>query len=570
VSAIFAPNPRGGPPMLLLASKDDGVRVMENPDESKESRVILDLKGPRFLCTNGERGLQAIAIHPKFNVEEGNYWIYLFYTERTPRCLLGSEHEDETVGPRNIVARFRMNPDTLMIDLESKQELWASPPGFGRNHNGGAMAFGVDGKLWLTCGDNNNVEAVQDLKNTLGTVIRINPEDGNIPVDNPFSRHNGYNSYRCSKYGGRVPPHAPEDAVCAEIFAYGFRNPFRITMDPTATDKVKFTIQDVGQDTWEEISEGGTDYAGRNYGWPTYEGVCKADSTVNCPKVEDSNMVEPYHWYMHRDRRYSTFFYGACITAAVSIPKGIWPPKYRYLFADFVFREVYHLMKNSKLECRTCVPPIPGTKNATFYQSPYAFDSHNFNGGRMTDLLFGPYNDTQALYVVQGGFDSVVRIRYTGSLNTPPLADFSVPYKNFEPGKVVQFTSTSADEDGDDLTFEWDFGDGSNSTAENPRHIYKKAGQYKVTLTVIDEADQAQESSQVIVVGQLPNATIVSPSEGDLFQVGQLLELQGYAIDSNGNDIPDSRIEWEVRQHHAGMLKRCLSFSLNCDFALHC
>jgi PKD domain len=290
------------------------------------------------------------------------------------------------------------------------------------------------------------------------------------------------------------------------------------------------------------------------------EGVCEEGSTTNCDFSKDADLVEPYHWYMHRDVTYSSFYQGGCITAGVFVPEGIWPSKYRYLFADFTFKEVYNLMKRSRFECRECIPPLPGTKNVTFYQSPTTNKYYkDLNGGRMTDLFFGPFGDTQALYLVQGGDDTVLRIRYTGSKNAPPLVNFSVPEEGvLKAGESIQFASATTDEDGDDLAFKWDFGDGSESDKENPEHVYNQTGQFRVTLTVTDAANQTQQNSQTVVVGQKPDATMLSPTFGEHFQVGQHLTLLGDAVDSEGAKIPDSQIEWEVRQHHAGMSTRTL------------
>jgi Glucose / Sorbosone dehydrogenase len=116
ISGTFAPNPRSnGKPMLLLGSKEGQVSVVENPDESPDATLILDLKDE--MCHDTERGLQNIAVHPDFAV---NRFIYLFYNKFKEGCLA----DDSEDGPWNVVARFVMDPDTLQLDYDTREEIW--------------------------------------------------------------------------------------------------------------------------------------------------------------------------------------------------------------------------------------------------------------------------------------------------------------------------------------------------------------------------------------------------------------------------------------------------------------
>ena len=134
------------------------------------------------------------------------------------------------------------------------------------------MEFGNDGKLYVTHGEAGVQQNSQTKRNVLGTLLRLN-DDGSTPEDNPFTATNGFDAYDCRETQGKVPKNATSIAVCSEIYAIGFRNPFRIAIDPNEKEKVKFSIQDVGGRTWEELSYGGTDYAGKNYGWNVHEGT---------------------------------------------------------------------------------------------------------------------------------------------------------------------------------------------------------------------------------------------------------------------------------------------------------
>jgi glucose/arabinose dehydrogenase len=113
------------------------------------------------------------------------------------------------------------------------------------NHNGGALAFGPDDKLYVAVGENARASNAQTLGNRLGKILRVN-RDGSIPTDNPFfSRATGLNR---------------------AIWALGLRNPFTFAFNAAGTSMF---INDVGQGSREEINDGG---AGANYGWPDTEG----------------------------------------------------------------------------------------------------------------------------------------------------------------------------------------------------------------------------------------------------------------------------------------------------------
>ena len=114
------------------------------------------------------------------------------------------------------------------------------------NHNGGALAFGPDEKLYIAVGENAVASNAQSLGNRLGKILRLN-KDGSIPSDNPFF--------------------STASGVNRAIWALGLRNPFTFAFNASGTSMF---INDVGQGTWEEINEG---RAGANYGWPTTEGA---------------------------------------------------------------------------------------------------------------------------------------------------------------------------------------------------------------------------------------------------------------------------------------------------------
>ena len=125
------------------------------------------------------------------------------------------------------------------------------------NHNGGAIHFGPDGKLYVGVGENANALNAQTLNNRLGKILRINA-DGTIPSDNPTT----FSGIAGSSSGAN-----------RAIWAVGLRNPYTFAFQPGTG---RMFINDVGQDTWEEINDG---IAGSNYGWSICEGACSPPNT---------------------------------------------------------------------------------------------------------------------------------------------------------------------------------------------------------------------------------------------------------------------------------------------------
>ena len=104
------------------------------------------------------------------------------------------------------------------------------------------MAFGKDGKLYLTTGDAGKRDNAENNRNLHGSLLRLN-DDGSVPSDNPFAADG--TGVPCGQSRGKVPGDAPADAVCSEIWSWGLRNPFRMAMDPTASG-TRFSVSDVG------------------------------------------------------------------------------------------------------------------------------------------------------------------------------------------------------------------------------------------------------------------------------------------------------------------------------------
>jgi glucose/arabinose dehydrogenase len=214
----FAPDGR-----LFVCEQGGTLRVVKN---------FALLPTPFLTVTtaaSNERGLLGLAFDPGFAT---NNFLYVYYTAFSPTT-------------HNRVSRFTANGDVAVpgselpiLDLETLSA---------GNHNGGAIHFGRDGKLYVATGENAVPSYSQSLANRLGKLLRINT-DGSIPTDNPF--------YQTATGANRA------------IWALGLRNPFTFAVQP-GTGRIY--INDVGGGSWEEVNEG---VAGANYGWPNCEGNC--------------------------------------------------------------------------------------------------------------------------------------------------------------------------------------------------------------------------------------------------------------------------------------------------------
>ena len=247
--------------------------------------------------SSGERGLIGIALHPGF---ASNGWVYVHYTTTS-------------VATHNRISRLVANGDVsnggedVLIDLPALSSA--------TNHNGGALHFGPDGKLYAGVGNNANNALSPDLSSPLGKLLRFN-DDGTIPADNPFV--------------------ATQSGLALAIWAYGLRNPFTFAFQPGSG---RMHINDVGEQTWEEIDVGS---AGANYGWPSSEG----------PDHVRGGITGPLFAYGHNAASPpgsgpGGFLTGIAIVGAAFYPNsgGSFPAGYggNYFFADLGARWVARL-----------------------------------------------------------------------------------------------------------------------------------------------------------------------------------------------------------------------------------
>lgn len=332
----FAPDGR-----LFVTLQTGQVRVIKN------GALLATPFASLSVDAQGERGLLGIAFDPNF---AANNYVYLYYT------VPGSP-------PHNRVSRFTANGDVVAVGSElpilDLENLGAT------NHNGGALSFGPDGKLYVAVGENASGSNAQSLTNRLGKLLRINT-DGSIPTDNPTT------------FAGVA---GSPTGLNRAIWALGLRNPYTFAFNPGGPAP-SLLINDVGQSTWEEIDDG---IAGANYGWPNSEGGEPANV----------NYVGPRYRYGHG----STATTGCAITGGTFYNPAAqtFPAEYLndYFFADY------------------CTGWIRRLDTATNTVVGFATGA-----GSPVDLRVSSAGD---LYYLSRGAGTVYRVRYTGGATSVRL-----------------------------------------------------------------------------------------------------------------------------------------------------
>ena len=254
-SPVFVTAPIGDP-RLFVVEQVGRVRVIR--DGQLLERPFLDITDRTR--SGGERGLLSVAFHPDF---ASNGFLYVNYTDLN--------------GDTN-VERYTVSSDADSADPASAHRILFVEQPYA-NHNGGLVAFGPDGMLYVGMGDGGSagdpLEAAQDLDNPLGKLLRLNVDGADpyaVPADNPYADASGSR---------------------ALVWAYGLRNPWRFSWDEASG---LFFVADVGQNQWEELNAQPADAPAVNYGWDDMEASHCFEPADGC-LTEDR--VLPVHEYDH-------------------------------------------------------------------------------------------------------------------------------------------------------------------------------------------------------------------------------------------------------------------------------
>lgn len=290
---------------VFVAEQEGIIKVFKNDQETEEVSVFLDIdKRCVYADNQNEEGLLGFAFHPKF---KQNGELFVYYTSDEAKQL-------------SKVSRFRVSKDNPNVaDPASEEVIMRIPQPFW-NHNGGTIEFGKDGFLYIALGDggsgNDPNGNGQNLTTLLGSILRIDVDqkaDGNnyaIPKDNPFVGK----TVATGRRGETTPARG-------EIYAYGLRNPWRISFDrKTGT----LWCGDVGQNLWEEID---IIKAGGNYGWNIRE--AKHWFRPDGNDADRPELIDPIFEYHHEVGKSIT---GGTVYRGTRVPELAG----KYIYADYV------------------------------------------------------------------------------------------------------------------------------------------------------------------------------------------------------------------------------------------
>jgi glucose/arabinose dehydrogenase len=421
--------------------------------------------------SSGERGLLGVAFDPAF---ASNHFVYVYYTVPSPL--------------HNRVSRFTANGDvavpgseTVLLDIDGLSSA--------TNHNGGALNFGPDGKLYIAVGENANGANAQSFTTLKGKILRIN-SNGSIPSDNPFlSQTTGKNQ---------------------AMWAMGLRNPFTFSFQPGTT---RMFINDVGQNSWEEIDDG---MAGKNYGWPTFEG-----------DAGDAMKTKPFYTYATKVNNTC-----AIVGSAFYNPtSATFPSTYigKYFFGDYCAGWIRTIDPSSKAVGPDFVSGL-GVNN-------------------LVDIKVA--SDGTLLYLGRSG-GKLMRVSYTGS-NAPAITQQPQP-QTVPAGGTATFTVAASGSA--PLNYQWQRGttniSGATSATYALANVTTSDNGATFRCVVTNSVGSATSNSATLTVlnNDPPVATITAPAAGTLYVGNQTINYAGTGTDPETGTLPPSAFTWRVDLHH--------------------
>lgn len=295
-SPLDLQSPQDGSNRIFVAEKGGIIRTFENNELVEETSTFLNISSRTV--TTSELGLLGFAFHPDYDT---NGFLYVTYTPSENLSVISRFKVSETD-----VNKVDEESETILLEIQQPNT----------NHNGGQLAFGSDGYLYIASGDGGGTGDpdgnAQNLESLLGKILRIdvNNEDAGlkyaIPSDNPFVEN---------------------ESARGEIYAYGLRNPWRFSFD-VQTNTI--WTGDVGQDELEEID---IIEKGGNYGWNILEGTSCYKNT-DC---DTAGLIAPIFKYGRTNNDKSIT--GGYVYRGTAIPE----LNGYYIYGDFVSGRIWAL-----------------------------------------------------------------------------------------------------------------------------------------------------------------------------------------------------------------------------------
>jgi glucose/arabinose dehydrogenase/fibronectin type 3 domain-containing protein len=503
VGMAFAPDGR-----LFVWQKNGVVRVIKNGQLLPTPFIDLSAKVNTF----DDRGFWGLAFDPQFESTGRVYMSYTFENAGDPNNggARTSRLTRVTADPANPDTALP-GSETVILGSVGTPPCSAQPASAdcisadGGSHTLGSLHFADDGTLFVGVGDgaeagpdDPNPLRAQDLTSPNGKILRIKP-DGSAPSGNPF--YDGTNSWR------------------SRVWQYGLRNPFGFSLQ---RETGEIYMGDVGWNTWEEVDHGP---AGTNFGWPCFEGngpqPTYQSRFAQCAQLPASSVTPPFFTY---DRGSGSAVIGGPFYTETLYPQDYWG---NFFFADYTGNWIRRVVLDSEHR------PVSVQPFATDVQAPVA-------------LTLGPDG---MIYYLSFTTGEVRRIRYNG----PVAAATATPTYGYSPLSVSFSSADSVNPGGGPLTYLWEFGDGTTSTAANPSHTYTAASAttFAARLTVTNGAGLSSTDEVQITVGSVPpTPSISAPADGTSVLPGQTVNYQGSATDPEDGALPASALRWTVLLHH--------------------
>ncbi len=522
--------------------------------------------GKLDVYTGGEDGLVGMELDPKF---EKNGWIYLYYAP-------AGSAEDV-----NRLSRFTLKNGTLdpasekqLLDVPAYRDRTYPEPG----HTGGAVEFGPDGTLYLGTGDDVppnlspdwqgyapiDWREGQEMLDSARTAGNTNDLRGKILRIKP-TKNGSYTIPKGNLFGKKQKKTRPE------VYAMGFRNPFRFTVDQeTGYVHVADYGPDRGLPTTERGPEGLVEYnvikKPGNFGWP----FCHGDNQPYAPYNPDTGEVgekfdcanpvnpSPNNTGLTElpDIQLPEIWYGYGVSEAFpemgeggSAPMS--GPVYRYDEdnpSETKFPEYFDGASFLYEWSRNYVKEIRFDEDEELLKINDFLSTAKFI--KPMDMTFGADG---SLYVLEWGSEfgggnndsGLYRIDYSQGKRSP-VAKATASVTNGPVPLTVDFSSEGSDDaDGDALTFEWDFeGDGTfDSTEAAPSHTYDTAGDFTAQLKVTDSTGKTGYANIPITAGNTaPQVTIETPVDGKLIEFGDQVPYKVTVTDPEDGEIDCSRV----------------------------